>query len=359
MPLSNLGWNPFFSRSFEDLDVAGAKPARVFRQDKHRVLVHDGADLRTARATGLLTQELARDHDAIVVGDWVLILEDTLSGQPIIRATLPRKSSFVRNSAGGTTRRQVVAANVDILFLVSGLDGDFNLRRIERYVTQAWGSGALPVVLLNKADLCSDVDGRSLAASAVAPGVDVHAISARDGSGLRAITGYLRPGTTVALVGSSGVGKSTLLNQLAGEDLMPVHAVREDDSRGRHTTTHREMIALPGGGLLIDTPGMRELQLWSSEEDVRRTFADVADLALGCRFNDCTHTSEPGCAVLRALETGELDEARYRSHQKLEREVAYLERRKDESAAYAQREHDRKRTRLYRKTMREKRDRRR
>jgi ribosome biogenesis GTPase len=273
-----------------------------------------------------------------------------------IHELLPRRSAFKRKSAGAATREQVIAANLDIVFLVSGLDGDFNLRRIERYVTQAWSSGATPVILLNKTDVCDDVEGRLLATRAVAPGVNVHAVSAKDGTGLEEIGGYLRSGITIALLGSSGVGKSTLLNLLIGERRMEVGEIREDDSRGRHTTTHREMIILPSGALLIDTPGMRELQLWSSSDDVDQTFSEVAELAASCRFNDCTHTNEPGCAVLQALESGDLSEDRYLSHQKLVREVAYLERRQDESAVFKQRQRDKKFAKMVREVIRHKKD---
>ena len=358
MSISNLGWTPFFSQTLEQFDAPGLNPARVFRQDKHRFLVHTGSDVVPAILTGSLTSRLAAVGDSVTVGDWVLVTADLNSETQSIHELLPRRSAFKRKSAGAATREQVVAANLDIVFLISGLDGDFNLRRIERYVTQAWSSGATPVILLNKADVCDDVEGRLMAASAVAPGVDVHTVSARNGTGVKEIEEYLRPGVTIALLGSSGVGKSTLLNSLMGEHRMEVGDVREDDSRGRHTTTHREMIILPSGALVIDTPGMRELQLWSSSEDLQRTFAEVSDLAAQCRFNDCSHTTEPGCAVLEALASGELDQDRYDSHLKLEKEVAYLERRKDDSAAFAQRQHERELTRLYRRTIKQKRDRR-
>lgn len=358
MQISNLGWTPFFSQTLEQFDAPGLNPARVFRQDKHRFLVHTGSGLVPAILTGSLTGRLAASGESVAVGDWVLVTTEVSNETQSIHELLPRRSAFKRKGAGTATREQVVAANLDIVFLVSGLDGDFNLRRIERYLTQAWNSGATPVIILNKADACDDLDGRILAAKAVAPGVDVHAISATHRTGLDRIEQYLTPGATIALLGSSGVGKSTLVNLLAGEDRMRTEAVRQDDSRGRHATTHREMIILPSGALLIDTPGMRELQLWSSAEDVDQTFPEVAELAASCRFSDCTHTNEPGCAVLEALEAGQLSEERYQSHLKLVKEVAYLERRQDESAAYKQRERERRFTKMVNSVIRNKRDKR-
>jgi ribosome biogenesis GTPase / thiamine phosphate phosphatase len=241
---------------------------------------------------------------------------------------------------------QVVAANVDVVFLVAGLDGDFNLRRIERYVTAIWESGAQPVVVLNKADVR---DGDALPAlvaevEAVAMGVPVVALSARAGDGLAALDPHLVPGRTIALVGSSGVGKSTLVNALLGEERLATGAVREDDSRGRHTTTHRELVALPGGAVLLDTPGMREFALWGEGEDggdatggLAATFADVEAFAAGCRFGDCAHEAEPGCAVRAALADGTLDPARHASWLKLGRELRAFAIRHDARLARVER----------------------
>jgi len=354
MLTTDLGWGPFFAQHFDKLETPAIKPARVFRQDKHRFLLHNATDVVTATLTGALGRELARSGTTIAIGDWVAATSPELEGDWRIQHLLPRKSAFVRKVAGSTTVEQIVAANIDVVFLVSGLDGDFNLRRIERFLTQAWNSGATPVIILNKADACDDVEGRLLAAAAVAPGVEVHAVSAKQGMGLEGMEHYLTAGTTVALLGSSGVGKSTLVNLLLGEEHMRTETVREDDSRGRHTTTHREIFILPGGALLVDTPGMRELQLWSSSDDVNQTFPEVADLAASCRFNDCTHTMEPGCAVLEALEAGVLSEDRYQSHQKLVREVAYLERRQDESAVFKQRKRDKKFAKMVREVIQHK-----
>ena len=353
MSLTELGWNPFFARHFDGLKSDKLEPARVFREEPGLLVRTESATV-SAIPTGNLRKRLSEGNGSLVVGDWVAVERGAEGTDHRIHHILPRVSVFKRKRAGGVTRHQDVAANIDIVFLVSGLDGDFNLRRIERYVTQAWNSGAKPVLLLNKADICDDVDGRILAAESAAPGVDVHAVSAQDQPGLESIRAYIEPGVTVAFLGSSGVGKSTLANRLIGIDLIRTQSVREDDSRGRHTTTRREMLELPGGGLLIDTPGMRELQLWSSHDDLDQTFSDISELAVQCRFRDCTHTSEPGCAVLEALEDGSLDEARYRSHQKLEKELAYLERRQDEASAFAQRRHDRELTKMYRRVMRAK-----
>jgi ribosome biogenesis GTPase len=332
--LQELGWAPFFARPFDELNQPHLVPARVARQDKNRYLTLGAGGAGSAILPGTM---LAGDERP-AVGDWIAV-EDQPGGAPaIVRSVLPRRSTFSRKAAGETTREQVIAANIDTVFLVNGLDGDFNLRRIERYATQAWNSGADPVILLNKADVCDDVEGRLVAVEAVAPGVSIHPISARDGLGLDALDPYLGPGRTVAFLGSSGVGKSTLVNHLLGREALQTGAVRADDSRGRHTTTHRELFQLPGGGLVIDTPGLRELQLWGDEEGLQGAFADIEALATRCRFRDCAHEQEPGCAVQAALDEGLLDPGRYGNYLKLRRELDYLARRQDESAAREERQ---------------------
>jgi ribosome biogenesis GTPase len=230
----------------------------------------------------------------------------------------------------------VLAANIDVALLVMGLDGDFNLRRQERYLVAAWQSGARPAIVLNKADLHEDVEGRLTASQASAPGVPVVALSAATGEGLDQLDQIAGAGETALLMGSSGTGKSTLLNRLLGEDRQRTNSVRESDSRGRHTTTDRGLFLLPSGWLLVDTPGIRELQLWADEDAVDRAFADIDDLARECRFRDCRHQGEPGCAVASAVESGDLDEARLGSFNKLQREIAYTNRRQDQSAALAE-----------------------
>jgi ribosome biogenesis GTPase len=254
-------------------------------------------------------------------------------GYALIQAVLPRRSKFSRKTAGRATREQVVAANIDTVFLVVGLDNDFSPRRVERYLAAAWESGAAPVVILNKLDLCVDPVQRMAAIQQVAPAVPVHAVSALLGDNLDAVLAHCIPRRTVALLGSSGVGKSTLVNTLLGTDLFATQPVRDNDSRGRHTTTHRELIFLSGGGMIIDTPGMRELQLWNADEGVQVTFDEIETLAQECRFRDCAHRDEPGCAVQAAVDAGQLAPDRLAGMHKLQKELAWLDRRNDQLAA--------------------------
>jgi ribosome biogenesis GTPase len=258
------------------------------------------------------------------VGDWVALEAGTR-----ISAVLPRQSVFSRKEAGAVTREQVIAANIDVLFVVTGLDGDFNLRRIERYLLLAWESGAKPVVVLNKADLCSNTTQAAADVQALASGVPVAAISALHGSGVPEVEAHLTAGQTAAVTGSSGAGKSTLVNRLLGHERQRVQEVRADDSRGRHTTVRRELFLAPAGWLLIDTPGLRELQLWAASASVDLAFDDIAALAAQCRFRDCRHQGEPGCAVA----TSGIDESRLASYAKLQRELAHLDRKLDQRAA--------------------------
>ena len=301
----------------------------------------DGRD-RSAVVSGRFRFEALASSDYPAVGDWVTVAD----GQEpaVITAVLPRRSAFVRSAADASRRsaghladEQVLAANVDVAFLVAGLDRDFNLRRLERYLAVAWSSGVRPVIVLNKADIAADLDGRLLEVEAIAPAVPIVILSALTGDGLEALAPYLNPGDTAVVLGSSGVGKSTLLNALLGEERQATAAVREDDSRGRHTTTHRELFDLPGGAMLIDTPGIRSLEIAGADEGVETAFEDIAALAAGCRFSDCRHRGEPGCAVDAAIDDGRLTEARLESHRKLERELAHAERKGDPRAEAAER----------------------
>ncbi|MGY2129718.1 ribosome small subunit-dependent GTPase A [Blastococcus sp. SYSU DS0617] len=307
-PLPALGWRPELAAHLP----AGTAPARVVRVDRGRLgvltehgeqRVHPGAGLYADAALG-----------GPAVGDWVAVRDE------LAVALLPRASAFVRTGAGRSSAAQVVAANLDLVLVVDALTADPRLRRVERYLAVAWSSGATPVVVLTKADVCDDVVAAVEAVREDALGVHVVAVSSLTGEGMDALRALLAPGRTAAMVGPSGVGKSSLLNALAGEPLAGTREIRED-GRGRHTTTARELHPLPGGALLIDTPGMRELALYDDAAGVEATYADVADLALDCRFRDCTHGGEPGCGVAAALDDGRLDPARFRGWRKLQAEA--------------------------------------
>lgn len=327
--LTELGWRPVFADAFVPY-ADRCLPARVALEHQHiyRVYTENGETL--ARVRGRLRHQAERRDAFPAVGDWVALSPGSATEEAAIEAVLPRTSRFSRKAAGELTEEQVVAANIDTVFLVSGLDLDFNLRRIERYLTTAWDGGARPVILLNKADLATDIDAVVAEVDTVACGAPVHAVSSRELTGLDALTPYLGVGQTCAFLGSSGVGKSTLINALLGIDRQRTREVRENDSRGRHTTTHRELVQLPGGGLLIDTPGMREIQLW--EGSLADAFADIDALAVDCHFRDCQHEEEPRCAVRAASADGRLTPERLDSFRKLQRELALQARRQDQLA---------------------------
>jgi ribosome biogenesis GTPase len=335
--LGVLGWSEGFERAFVAHAGLGREPARVVAEDRGSYLVLlAGGELR-ATVTGRLRFEADDDPAAFpAVGDWVVV-EGGTTGETVIHAVLPRRSALVRQAAGRRTEAQIVGANLDVVFVVASLNGDLNLRRLERYVATAWESGAEPVILLSKADLCADVDAALASVASVAAGAPIVVESAVDGRGIDEIRARIGPGRTAAFVGSSGVGKSTLLNRLAGDEIAATQAIREDDARGRHTTTRRELHILPGGGLVLDTPGMRELQLWDGD-GLERTFADIDELASGCRFADCAHDGEPGCAIKAAIAGGTLDAERLTSWRKLRREAAHHERRVDVLARNAERQ---------------------
>jgi ribosome biogenesis GTPase len=329
--LEDLGWTPHFAAAFEPFRAGGVAAARVSLEHTHiyRVIAPEGE--RLARVSGRLRHDAAARADFPAVGDWVVV-EDAGGGDARIKSVLPRATHFSRRAAGNPTQEQVVAANIDVVFLVSGLDHDFNPRRIERYLVTAWESGAAPVIVLNKADLVEDAGRFVTEVTALAAGVPVHAVSAKRPESMAVLRDHLGAGRTAALLGSSGVGKSSIANALVGEDVLRTREVRESDSRGRHTTTGRQLVMLPGGGILIDTPGMRELQLWDTGEAVAGAFSDVESIGEGCRFRDCRHAGEPGCAVVAAVASGMLPEERLESFRKLQGEQDHQAAQQDERA---------------------------
>lgn len=332
LTLDDLGWTPRFAAAFDAYRADGVGPARVSLEHTHiyRVIAPDGE--RLARVSGRLRHAATGRADFPAVGDWVVVEAAAGGGDARITAVLPRATHFSRRAAGNPTEEQVVAANIDVVFLVSGLDHDFNPRRIERYLVTAWESGAAPVIVLNKADLVNDPAVFVADVSALAAGVPVYAVSAKRPESMAALRDHLGPGRTAALLGSSGVGKSSIANTLIGEEILRTRAVRESDSRGRHTTTGRQLVLLPGGGILIDTPGMRELQLWDTGEAVAGAFADIESIGESCRFRDCRHAGEPGCAVAAAVASGMLPPARLESYRKLQGEQAFQAVQQDERA---------------------------
>jgi ribosome biogenesis GTPase len=336
MDLTALGWTPRLEEAFAPFAAEGLVPARVALEHTHIYRIFGAAGERLARVSGRLRHNAAHRVDFPAVGDWVAIDAGAPDGDARIQAVLPRFSRFSRRAAGDATEEQIVAANIDVVFLVSGLDGDFNPRRIERYLVVAWESGATPVVVLNKSDLVEDPASIVDEVRKAAVGVDVHAVSSRQPATLDALRTHLGVGRTGALLGSSGVGKSSIVNGLIGHELLPTREVRESDSRGRHTSTARQLVLLPGQGVLIDTPGMRELQLWETGDSLAGSFGDIDDLAAGCRFRDCGHRTEPGCAVRAAVEAGTIAAERLESYYKLIDEQAHQARQLDARAQIEQ-----------------------
>lgn len=337
MNLERMGWNDFFSSSYQSYcqqisNSENLQIGRIIAAHRHLYQVFTPEGERTAIASGRFRHAAETSQHFLAVGDWVVLRSAASAEHWTIQTILPRKSKFSRKIAGATTIEQVVAANVDTVFLVSGLDGDFNPRRIERLLVLAWESGANPVIVLNKADLCQEVAERVETVEAIAFGVPIVVLSAVRSTETSQLMPYLTAGTTVALIGSSGVGKSTIANQLLGSDRQATQATRHGDDRGRHTTTHRELLLLPNGGLLIDTPGMRELQLWAEEDSLQQTFSDVENWAQQCKFRNCRHRHEPGCAVHQAVQAGVLPEERLLSYLKLQKELNYLSRKQDDRA---------------------------
>jgi ribosome biogenesis GTPase / thiamine phosphate phosphatase len=328
--LDELGWDADWASALEQLQDDNLIPARIAAQHRGVYVVWSETGELRARAAGRLFYAHEVGAPIPAVGDWVGVQAN--GDAATITAILQRRSAFIRKRAGLGSDEQVLAANVDTAFLLAGLDDDFSLRRLERYITTAWDSGAAPVVVLTKADLCDDIADALLQVESVAIGVPVYPISNVTGIGIDELASQLRPGATIVLLGSSGVGKSTLLNRLAGAEVMRTSAIAADGT-GRHTTTHRELVRLPDGALAIDTPGLRELQFW--EGDLTAAFEDIEALAAECRFNDCAHATEPGCAVLAAVDDGSLELDRLRSWRKLQRELEAIAARTDRRLAAA------------------------
>lgn len=330
--LTPFGWSSALRLTFQPFADQGFSPARVIVQQRGHYRVVTEAGEAEAKISGRLAHE-ATAGGYPVTGDWVVIEADPKGGLAIIQAVLPRASVFTRRAAGPSGAVQVVAANVDTAFVAASLNADLNPRRLERYLAMAHESGAQPVIVLTKADICQGIAALVAEVQLIAAGVPVIAISARSGQGLDALADQMAPGKTAVLLGSSGVGKSTLVNALAGVEKMATREIRQDDARGRHTTTHRELVLLPSGALILDTPGMRELGLWDAEAGLEAAFADftaeIEALAVGCKFSDCRHQAEPGCAVRRALEEGRLDQERWDSYGKLQREMGHEARKED------------------------------
>ncbi|MHB8501702.1 MAG: ribosome small subunit-dependent GTPase A [Candidatus Acidiferrales bacterium] len=350
MFIEDLGWDAYCETLRHENLSEGCVPARVISQ--HRGLWRVAGDFEEcwAEPSGKLRKESEAGGDWPAVGDWVSA--EILSGQPnaTIQRILPRRSRFVRKVAGKQIAEQVIVANIDVVLVVAALDGDFNVRRIERYLAQCWESGAQPAIVLNKADACAEPQELVSEIERIAKGVPIFLVSAKSGEGLDVLEASFRKGQTIVLLGSSGVGKSTLVNRLLQEERQPTHAVRASDSRGRHTTTSRELFVMPSGALIIDTPGLRELQLWNAADGVSQTFTDVDELAAQCRFTDCQHQNEPGCAVQYALTEGVLAADRLESWRKLQREQEFLLRKMNPETGAAQK----KRTKILMRQVREK-----
>jgi len=333
MELKNLGFNAFFEKHFEQCQLENISIGRICAEYKesYKLFLEKG-ELR-AIISGKFRNDCNTREKFPSVGDWVLFEYIDNENKAIIQSILPRRSKFSRKVAGKETQEQVIASNVDFAFIVCALNYDFNLRRIERYLSLIWQSGATPVVVLTKTDLCPDVQSKISEVENIAFGVDIHAISNVSTEGIEALQKYFINDKTIVLLGSSGVGKSSLINNLTKENIMKTNELRSNIEKGRHTTTHKQMIILPEGGLIIDTPGIRELQLWDAEDGISQTFNDIEDIAKSCKFNDCKHTNEPGCAVKKAIKDGLLELNRLENYLKVQKEQEYLTSRQSQSAA--------------------------
>jgi ribosome biogenesis GTPase / thiamine phosphate phosphatase len=336
--LEDLGWNSYFQDHYSKHQNDNLIPARVSFQGRGIYRLISAKGELWADIAGALRHELFDSKSLPICGDWVLADNPTSENRTVIRFLLPRRTSFSRKQAGTAIDSQVVASNIDTVCLVSGLDADFNPRRIERYLAIAWESGARPVIVMNKADICPEVTARLAEVKSLAHGVSVHAVSATDGRGMEDILRYSGRGQTIALLGSSGVGKSSIVNRLLGRPVQDVRETDSDTGRGMHTTAARHLFPLPSGGLIMDTPGMRELQIWSLDTGLDAAFEDIKALAGKCRFRDCSHQTEPGCQVQAAVSQGELDTGRLANYFKLCKEARYIELKSAHSANWVEKE---------------------
>ena len=345
MNLEDLGWNDYFKTQFENFENTNELvPARITQEHKGLYMIINSEGEYLAEISGKMRYTARGYADFPAVGDWILAKIFPQENKGIIHAVLKRKTRFSRKAvlsggmpdSQGKTEEQVIASNINTVFIVNSMDSDFSLRRIERYMTSVYDSNMNPVIVLNKSDIVSDIDSYINQAESIAFGVPVIPVSGLTGDGIDNLRKFIHPGETIVFLGSSGVGKSTIINCLTGTDSQKVNEVREADRKGRHTTTTRELIMLPDGGILIDTPGMREFQPWKGEKDTGSAFEDIESFAQNCRFKDCSHESEPGCAVKEALSNGHLDPGRFKNYMQMKREARYLETRVEKRAELAE-----------------------
>lgn len=338
MDLKNIGFDAFFQKHLELCKFKTASIGRICAEYKNNYKLFSEFGELNATISGKFRKNCTVQEDFPAVGDWVLFDYIEQESKAIIQEIFPRKSKFSRKVAGQQTQEQIIASNIDFAFIVCALNYDFNLRRIERYLSLIWQSGSTPVVVLTKTDLCSDVQDKISQVENIAFGVDIHAISNISPAGIDVMQKYFEHNKTVVLLGSSGVGKSSLINNLINKEVMKVNVLRCNLEKGRHTTTHKQMLLLSNGGLIIDTPGIRELQLWDAEDGINQVFRDIEELSKHCKFNDCTHNNEPGCAVQNAIKEGFLNADRLENYLKILKEQEYLINRQSQSAAKIERE---------------------
>ncbi len=336
MNLNKYGYNTFFEDHFREYSGNGYIPGRVAIQNKNNYTVYSEHGELTAEVSGKMMFDAEDKEDYPSVGDWVVMRAILDEQKAIIDKVLPRHSIFSRKEAGSRTERQILASNIDTVFIMTSLNHDFNLRRLERYLVLALESGASPVIVLSKADLCEDITNKVNETNSIAGDIPVHVLSSIMHQGVDELKQYFDGNKTVAVLGSSGVGKSTFINTLLGDESLKTLDISSYKDKGHHATTRRELILIPTGGLIIDTPGMRELQLWEGGEGIENIFEDIEALVHKCKFSDCSHRKEPGCAVREAIENSELDEKRYESYLKMKRETRYFENRKDHKANLAE-----------------------